>query len=127
MIWATWTAFRDQPEIVVLRVVFSLTIATTLGWLFGTQRDPRPLLQPALANALPDNKADPNSTPALLQKGTFILGGTTAQRFEALAYQTTLYYEKNQVDFEPALFDMFLDFIDIEEEDYFELLKGVTS
>ncbi len=34
VIWATWTAFRDQPEIVVLRVVFSLVTATIIGWVF---------------------------------------------------------------------------------------------
>jgi uncharacterized protein len=34
VIWATWTAFRDQPEIVVLRVVLSLAIATLIvGYL----------------------------------------------------------------------------------------------
>ncbi|BCX06593.1 MAG: hypothetical protein KatS3mg066_0452 [Fischerella sp.] len=40
VIWATWTAFRDQPEIVVLRVVFSLSIATIIGFVFSFQKDP---------------------------------------------------------------------------------------
>ncbi len=81
VIWATWTAFRDQPEIVVLRVVFSLITATIIGWVFSTQKDLRPLLQPAIARALPLPKPDSSETqlltaetPSLLQSGTFILG-----------------------------------------------------
>ncbi|XZN91819.1 MAG: permease [Microcoleus sp.] len=81
VIWATWTAFRDQPEIVVLRVVFSLIIATIIGWVFSTQTDLRPLLQPAIARALPLPKPDFSETqlltaetPSLLQSGTFMLG-----------------------------------------------------
>lgn len=81
VIWATWTAFRDQPEIVVLRVVFSLITATIIGWVFSTQKDLRPLLQPAIARALPLPKPDFSETqlltaetPSLLQSGTFILG-----------------------------------------------------
>lgn len=81
VIWATWTAFRDQPEIVVLRVVFSLFIATMIGWVFSVQPDLRPLLQPAIARALP--KPEPQTAEKellevkispLLQSGTFILG-----------------------------------------------------
>jgi uncharacterized membrane protein YraQ (UPF0718 family) len=90
VIWATWTAFRNQPEIVVLRVVFSLAIAILLACLFSVQRDPRQLLHPALANVIPDPDPDPQTVPALLQKGTFILGGTTAQRFDQIAYQATI-------------------------------------
>lgn len=74
VIWATWTAFRDQPEIVVLRVVFSLVIATVIGWVFSTQADLRSLLQPAVAGSVPQ----PSPTPQigvnnLLQSGTFLL------------------------------------------------------
>lgn len=75
VIWATWTAFRDQPEIVVLRVVFSLFIATLIGWVFSAQSDLRPLLQPAVAAAIPQSQV-PRSTPEssrLLQSGTFLL------------------------------------------------------
>jgi uncharacterized membrane protein YraQ (UPF0718 family) len=79
VIWSTWVAFRDQPEIVVLRVLFSLTIATTLGWLFGVQKDLRPLVQPAIARALPiaDLVEPPPSdilVSPLLQSGTYFLG-----------------------------------------------------
>lgn len=74
VIWATWTAFRDQPEIVVLRVVFSLVIATVIGWVFSAQADLRSLLQPAVAGSVPQ----PSPTPQigvnnLLQSGTFLL------------------------------------------------------
>lgn len=80
VIWATWTAFRDQPEIVVLRVVFSLAIATIIGWVFSVQKDLRPLLQPALAAAWQPKQQpqkDKNKTSSdLLQSGTFWLSGT---------------------------------------------------
>lgn len=80
VIWATWTAFRDQPEIVVLRVVLSLAIATIIGWVFSAQTDLRPLLQPALAAAWqpkqPSHKDKSKSSSDLLQSGTFWLSGT---------------------------------------------------
>ncbi|UBF25506.1 permease [Kovacikia minuta CCNUW1] len=50
--WATWTAFRDQPEIVFMRVGFSLAIATIIGWVFSVQKDLRPFLQPVVARAI---------------------------------------------------------------------------
>ncbi len=81
VLWATWTAFRDQPEIVGLRVLFSLVIATLVGWVFSTQADLRPLLQPAVASSIPQPQP-PHSQPIvnsqiqttnLLQSGTFLL------------------------------------------------------
>jgi hypothetical protein len=78
VIWSTWTAFRDQPEIVWLRVIFSLLIATIIGWVFSRQLDPRPILQPAVAAGLPHVKSDLNDRDSevhpLLRSGTFILG-----------------------------------------------------
>ncbi|MBD0314882.1 MAG: permease, partial [Microcoleus sp. T3-bin5] len=81
VIWATWTAFRDQPEIVVLRVVFSLSIATIIGWVFSAQKDLRPLLQPSVARAIPLPKPEFSekdlvqaNSQLLLQSGTFMLG-----------------------------------------------------
>ncbi|MEG4231532.1 permease [Microcoleus sp. Pol11C3] len=81
VIWATWTAFRDQPEIVVLRVVFSLVTATIIGWVFSAQTDLRPLLHPSVARAIPLPKPELSekelvqaNTPLLLQSGTFMLG-----------------------------------------------------
>lgn len=89
VIWATWTAFRDQPEIVVLRVVFSLIIATTVGCIFSVQKDMRPFLQPALSRWMPDVFVQPSlaDTPALLQSGTFLLGQPSGQpiAFDAAA------------------------------------------
>lgn len=74
VIWATWTAFRDQPEIVVLRVVFSFAIAAVLGWVFSTQTNLRSLLQPALAATLPQPALAAAPTgPNLLRSGTYLL------------------------------------------------------
>lgn len=74
--WATWTAFRDQPEVVFLRVGFSLAIATLIGWIFSTQTDLRPLLQPNVARSmrLPFATASSASTADSLLAGTYWLG-----------------------------------------------------
>lgn len=79
--WATWIAFRDQPELVFLRVGFSLLIAVIVGCVFSTQADLRPLLQPAVARAMPATRAQKPTQPRadepgsdLLQSGTFLLG-----------------------------------------------------
>lgn len=81
VIWSTWVAFRDQPEIVVLRVVFSLAIATIMGCVFSVQKDLRPILQPAVARSVPqpvpvDKAPIKDQTLALLESGSFLLGGT---------------------------------------------------
>ncbi len=47
--WSTWTAFRDQPEIVFLRIGLSLLIATLIGWIFSLQNDLTPFLRPSVA------------------------------------------------------------------------------
>ncbi|NJL86275.1 MAG: permease [Leptolyngbyaceae cyanobacterium SM1_1_3] len=80
VIWATWTAFRDQPEIVVLRVLFSLIIATLIGWVFSVQKDLRPLLQPSLTRLMPEPQpqlamAGGVSSP-LLRSGTYLMQGS---------------------------------------------------
>ncbi|MEH2423920.1 MAG: permease [Nostoc sp.] len=90
VIWSTWTAFRDQPEIVVLRVVFSLAIATIIGYVFSFQKDLNPIVQPAIARYMKFNPpAQPETkrrgkryevqqeatVPNILQSGTYILGG----------------------------------------------------
>ncbi|MBD2514455.1 permease [Nostoc sp. FACHB-973] len=90
VIWATWTAFRDQPEIVVLRVVFSLSIATIIGFVFSFQKDLNPIVQPAIARYMKFNPPAPPETkrrgkryqiqeestvPNILQSGSYILGG----------------------------------------------------
>jgi uncharacterized protein len=78
VIWATWTAFRDRPEIVILRVVFTLIIATIVGCIFSTQTDVKQLLQPAVALSMARKRPDLQAgslESMLLQGGTFILGG----------------------------------------------------
>ncbi|WP_448597587.1 permease [Thermoleptolyngbya sp.] len=75
--WATWIAFRDQPEIVFLRVGLSLLIAVIVGWVFSTQADLRPLMQPGVARAMPAGRkatAKPAGRSSLLQPGTYWLG-----------------------------------------------------
>lgn len=81
VIWSTWVAFRDQPEIVVLRVLFSLGIAIVIGCIFSVQKDMHPLLQKTVTRSMVLRKEPkinhPNSVepqPALLQSGTFLLG-----------------------------------------------------
>ncbi len=75
VIWSTWIAFRDQPEIVFLRVLFSLIIATIVGWVFSSTQDIKHLLQPSLLKAqiIPSYQVE-KDTPMLLQSGTFLLG-----------------------------------------------------
>lgn len=94
VIWATWTAFHDQPEIVVLRVVFSLSIATIVSFVFSLQKDLSPIVHPAIARYLKFNpppqpeplrptkkrkSAQQATVPSLLQSGTYILGGQAGQ------------------------------------------------
>lgn len=75
--WATWIAFRDQPELVFLRVGLSLLIAVIVGWVFSAQADLRPLMQPSVARAMPAGPrvaAKVAGEPSLLQSGTYWLG-----------------------------------------------------
>ncbi|MBV9387400.1 MAG: permease [Chroococcidiopsidaceae cyanobacterium CP_BM_ER_R8_30] len=99
VIWATWTAFRDQPEIVVLRIVFSLIIATIVGWMFSVQTNLRPLLQPAIALAIKQPEPEgrvlarrESEGSELLRSGTFLLGSQPGQmlRLDASVLQATL-------------------------------------
>jgi uncharacterized membrane protein YraQ (UPF0718 family) len=102
VIWSTWVAFRDQPEIVVLRVLFSLGIATFIGCVFSVQADLRPLLQPAVtrsmvlsANAqgagLKPVPSQKEQVPVLLQSGSFLLGQPGAPvRMDTTVLQASL-------------------------------------
>lgn len=102
VIWSTWVAFRDQPEIVVLRVLFSLGIATFIGCVFSVQADLRPLLQPAASRSmmLPVEAVESgfrsastqkDSKPTLLQSGSFLLGQPGAPvRMDATVLQASL-------------------------------------
>lgn len=77
VIWATWTAFPDQPEIVILRLVFSFAIATIVGWVFSWQADLKPFLQPNIAALMPASSpassADATETPSFLKPGNYFL------------------------------------------------------
>lgn len=80
--WATWVAFRGQPEIVFMRVGFTLLIATTIGWVFSRQTDIGPFLQEPVERSRFRGRNSSESLaesvsvqqPALLQGGTFIAG-----------------------------------------------------
>ncbi|MGF1513258.1 MAG: permease [Elainellaceae cyanobacterium] len=78
VIWATWVAFRNQPEIVFLRVGVTLAIAIIIAWIFSVQKDLRPFLQPAVARALERQAGfcapGAASRSPLLQSGTYFIG-----------------------------------------------------
>jgi uncharacterized membrane protein YraQ (UPF0718 family) len=91
VIWATWTAFRDRPELVVLRVLCSLAIATVAGWTFSAQKDMRPLLNPALARSMLRAREMSGIERATMERkgggspllsGTYWLGQSSAQPVE---------------------------------------------
>jgi uncharacterized protein len=90
VIWSTWIAFRDRPEIVVLRVVFTLLIATILGWIFSAQADPKPILQPAIALGTLKPIPKASNSYSILDGGDFMLGGSgiAAQRMTPDLIQT---------------------------------------
>lgn len=100
VIWSTWVAFRDQPEIVVLRVLFSLGIAIFVACVFSAQADLRPLLQPAVSRSMLRSKKPEKEgvnpwqevpTPALLQSGSFLLGQSGAPvRMDTTVLQASL-------------------------------------
>jgi uncharacterized protein len=78
VIWSTWIAFRDRPEIVILRVVFSLLIATIVGYVFSVQKDLKPILQPAIAIGMIRSQPKVSSSSSLLDGGDFMLGSAGA-------------------------------------------------
>lgn len=105
VIWSTWVAFRELPEMVFLRLGLSLGIATLLGWLFSVQQDLRPFLQPAVIRAMPksqqndrswgskSDKSESKETPIspLLQSGSFLLGEKgSPQALETIAVQSRI-------------------------------------
>ena len=75
--WATWIAFRDQPEIVFLRVGFTLLIAVTIALVFSRQEDLRPFLQDNLTRLMtrpaPAQPTGLEEDSPLLRSGTFLL------------------------------------------------------
>jgi uncharacterized protein len=77
VIWSTWVAFGDRPQIVIFRVLFSLAIATIVGCVFSTQKDARLLLQTSFARRFNSTVYSPSENTQekspLLQSGSFIL------------------------------------------------------
>jgi len=99
--WATWTAFRDQPEIVFLRIGLSLAIATLMGCLFSLQSDLSPFLQPSLVTSLDVRRKREQVRSAenlLLSSGTFFLGksNTPLPTDDAQAMNTAMMEMVNQ-------------------------------
>ena len=105
VIWSTWVAFGDRPQIVILRVVFSLIIATVVGVIFSAQKNAQGLMQPALAkrlkiaaktNSLQSEFSDSAEVPFLLQSGSFLLNdsGKTQAMEQLLTSAPSL--KKNQ-------------------------------
>jgi hypothetical protein len=89
--WATWTAFRDQPEVVFFRILFSLIIATVIGWVFSVQKDVRPLLQSGVAAYMNRKLETSSSASPLLQSGTYFLGQSNKPLItDPLEYQAML-------------------------------------
>ncbi len=84
VIWATWTAFRDQPEIAVLRVVLSLANAVIVAMVFSSQKDLRSILQPNIAIAIPAPKIKAGAVPV----GTFFLGEDRTQPLDLAGYMS---------------------------------------
>ncbi len=74
VIWSTWIAFGDRPEIIVLRVVFTLLIATIIGCIFSSQTDLKPILQPAIALGTIRTALKVSTGYSLLDGGDFMLG-----------------------------------------------------
>lgn len=87
--WATWVAFRGQPEIVLMRVGFTLLIATTIAWVFSYQADIGPFLQESVARSrFRDSPTKPSAPSALLQGGTFLqMAGGGALQLDTPAAQ----------------------------------------
>lgn len=87
--WATWVAFRGQPEIVFLRVAFTLVVATTIAVIFSAQKDMRPFLQTQLARSMaaPESSSGGSSGSSLLQSGTFLLQSQGRIQLDAPAAQ----------------------------------------
>ncbi len=100
VIWSTWIAFHDRPEIVGLRVVFSLLIATIIGWIFSFQTDLNPILQPAIALGKLRTSPNVRTSNSILDGGDFMLGGggIAAQRLTPDLIQLPKKSFREQID-----------------------------
>jgi hypothetical protein len=107
VIWSTWVAFGDRPEIVIFRVIFSLVIATCLGWVFSSQKNAHNLLQTSFAQrykAVATSAAkSTNLSSPLLQSGTFLI-----QQGQTVGMTDALTSRANTVDF-GAKWQLFLE------------------
>uniref|UniRef100_UPI0036F3B3FC permease n=1 Tax=Euhalothece natronophila TaxID=577489 RepID=UPI0036F3B3FC len=119
VIWSTWVAFRDQPQIVWLRILFSLIVAIIVSCIFSVQSDVKVLLQPTLAKQLKYYSKEVNSSSSsggndspLLQSGTFLLSSAgQAVPFQAVATESVpqtknLRYFLNKFDLKVFLDNM---------------------
>lgn len=96
--WATWVAFRGQPEIVLMRVGFTLLIATTVAWVFSQQSDIGPFLQDAVARSRFRDQPSAGKSlgrqssgqSPLLQGGTFLQTAGGALQLDTPAAQRLL-------------------------------------
>ena len=82
VIWSTWIAFGDRPNIVIFRVLFSAAIATIVGCVFSIQSDTHSLLQTSFAKRLQPVVSIASDKSPLLQSGTFLLGSGKSIRFD---------------------------------------------
>ncbi len=110
VIWSTWVAFGNRPQIVIFRVIFSLAIATIIGCIFSIQKDSRLLLQTSLAKRLnPDGftgAGKKQDVPALLRSGTFLLeSGNSIAMTDALSTPAPI----NSQEFLKSQWKPFLD------------------
>ena len=105
VIWSTWVAFGDRPSIVIFRVLFSWTIATTVGCVFSIQTDVRCLLQDSFAKKLqPVNYERPETAQLispLLQSGSFII--EQGQSLPLASYWSTTVDRSQTLDFKSKL------------------------
>ncbi|TVQ48219.1 MAG: permease [Gloeocapsa sp. DLM2.Bin57] len=81
VIWSTWIVFRDQPEIIWLRLLFSWLIATIIACVFSVQKDSRPMLHHLLAkrmkirsNYTRSSVKGKRANSPLLKGGNFLVG-----------------------------------------------------
>ena len=102
--WATRIAFRDQPEIVFLRVGFTLIVAMTIALIFSSQADMRPFLQDNLAKMMGEPEPSPAGTASL--NGIANGQGTPAEEISPLLKSGTFLMQSSgqviQLDAPPA-------------------------
>ena len=125
VIWSTWVAFNGQPQIVILRIVFSLVIAVTVGYLFSFQQDVTSLLQPRLIKRLDflQNKASnsvysaTDEVSTLLKSGTYLIGEST----KPLAMNESLLVKESNLQSQKLTNSKWEQFIDNVQQEIQEL------